>query len=228
MTRVHRAYSYDSPVPIYEGMAAPGLQALGATEVVSDRPFTAVELVDRDVSVLHGMLDDLVRILAEADAGDREIVAQKRVAWQVGGLARRLLICDEQRLRAHPSLCVVGFFGERRTELDIGPLEQANSAIVRQFTSYPGILSYSSVELPEGHWANMVLHDDPIDTEYWRRGALHVEAVRLSPAHYRNVRIHNARLTAGVLMTPGFTVSRVKYYDYSSTPAWRAERTLAG
>jgi len=203
--------------------------SLGPEETISERPFTAVNLIDRDVSVLHGMLDDLVRILGEADMGIQEIEPHQRVAWQQDGLARRLLICDEARLRAHQDACVVGFFGERRTEMEIGPLEEANSAIVAQFRNFPGILSYSSIELSNGRWANMVLHDDPVDREYWSRGALHAQAARtLGPMHYRTVRIHNARLSASVMEQPAFLVKKIKYWDYSAEPEWVAERELVG
>jgi len=203
--------------------------SLGPNEDVSDRPFTAVDLIDRDVSVLRGMLDDLVRVLDETDLGLKEITPHQRISWQEEGLARRLLICDETRLRAHQDACVVGFFGERRPEMDIGPLEEANSAIVAQFRNFPGILSYSSIELPNGYWANMVLHDDPVDREYWSRGALHAQAARtLGPIHYRTVRIHNARLTAGVMEKPRFAVKKIKYWDYTEEPEWVAERELVG
>ncbi len=202
---------------------------LGPKETVSDRPFTAVDLIDKDIAVLSGVLDDLVQVLGEADLGSREILPHERIVWQQDGLARRLLICDENRLRVHQDVCVVGFFGERRTEMEIGPLEEANSAIVAQFRNFPGILSYSSIELPNGYWANMVLHDDPVDREYWSRGALHAQAARtLGPLHYRTVRIHNARLDASVLDQPSFIVKRTKYWDYTQEPEWIAERELAG
>ena len=173
------------------------------------------------------MLRDLCRVLEEADTGDTDIVPMQRKAWKVDGLTHRLLICDETRLRDHPELCVVGFFGERRTELDMTPLEEANTAIVGEFAKYPGILSYSSVELPSGYWANLVLHDDPVDRDYWRKSELHAKAVEaLSPAHYKNVRIHNARLTGPIMERPRFTIRKTKYFDYSGELEWRAERTL--
>ena len=111
----------------------------------------------------------------------------------------------------------------RRTE------GEANSAIVAQFRNFPGILSYSSIELPNGYWANMVLHDDPVDREYWSRGALHAQAARtLGPIHYRTVRIHNARLTAPVMEQPNFALMKIKYWDYSGEFEWTAERELVG
>jgi len=203
--------------------------SLGPNEAVSARPFTAVDLIDRDISVLQAMLDDMVGVLGESDLGVREIVPHQRMAWQEDGLVRRALICNEERLRAHQDACFVGFFGERRSEIDIEPLEEANSAIVAQFKNYPGILSYSSVELPNGYWANLVLHDHPIDREYWSRGALHAQAARtLGPAHYLTIRIHTGVLSDRVLDTPSFRVKKTKYWDYSGEPEWVAERELAG
>ncbi len=184
-------------------------------------------MTGRDLGILQGILADLRVIAVEVEEGVRQLAPYQRLAWQAGGLAHRLLICDFARLRAHPGLCVVGFFGERRTSLDIWPLEEANSEIVKEFTEYPGILSYSSVELPGGHWANMVLHDDPVDTWYWRQSELHRHAVEtLTPEHYKNVRIHNGRLTSGVFDRPSIVIHKTKYFDYSGPTEWRGERAL--
>jgi hypothetical protein len=214
-------------MPKYEGMVTPEARSLGRDEAVSDRPFTAVELQDEDLRCLRGMLRDLRRVLEEIDSDDRTIKPYQRLAWRVDGLTHRLLICDEMRLRAHPDLCVVGFFAERRSGVDFRPLDEANTAIVGEFAKYPGILSYSSLELANGGWGNLVLHDDPVDPDYWRRSELHAKAVsHLSPIHYKNVRIHNARLTAPVMDRPRFMVKKTKYFDYSGEQEWRAERTL--
>lgn len=203
--------------------------SLGPTEEVPGRPFTAVGLTERDVSILHQMLADLRDILREVDSGIRQFEPYDKLAWRVDGLTHRLLICDLSRLRDRQETCLVGFFGERHTDLDPTPLEEANTAIVAEFTKYPGILSYSSIELPGGHWANLVLHDDPIDREYWRRSELHSQAVSLlSPVHYRNVRIHNGRMTDGLTESPDLVIERTKYYDYEGDVEWRAQRELVG
>jgi hypothetical protein len=73
----------------------------------------------------------------------------------------------------------------------------------------------------------MVLHQDPIDREYWRRNALHADAVKaLSPVHYLNVRIYNAELGDSLSGSPTIRLLRTKYYDYSGSVPWRAERPL--
>lgn len=209
------------------GGKVPDTFVLGPREEAPGRPFTSVDLTGRDMSILLELLADVRGVLREVDGGTRTIERYQKLAWKVDGLTHRLIICDEAGLRHRERTCVVGFFGERRTDLDPGPLEEANTAMVAEFTRYPGILSYSSVELPGGHWANLVLHDDPIDREYWRRSKLHVKAAALlSPIYYRNVRIHNAELSDGLTDMPRIVLERTKYYDFEGDVEWRAQREL--
>lgn len=205
----------------------PEMVRLGPGDTVRGRPFTAVEETSRDLEILNGILADVRSVVVDVEEGAREIAPFQRLAWKAGGLTHRLHMCDLERLRAHPGLCVVGFFAERRTDVDIWPLEEANAEIVTEFANYPGILSYGSVELPGGHWGNLVLHDDPVDTEFWRTSTMHAKAVEtLSPQHYYNVRIHNGRLTAGIFEGPTIRIDKTKYFDYSGPTEWRAERAF--
>ena len=181
----------------------------------------------RDLGILQGILADVRSVVVEVEEGTRRLEPYQKLAWKVGGLTHRLLICDVDRLRSHPGLCVVGFFGDKRADTDGRELDEANSRIVSEFHKYPGILAYASVELPEGHWANMVLHDDPVDVQFWRTSEMHQRAVEtLSPEHYNNIRLHNGRLTSGVFDRPQIVIRKTKYYDYSGDEQWRAERTL--
>lgn len=200
---------------------------LGPGDVVPGRPFTAVEMTPLDLGILHGILADVRSVVVEVEEGVRELEPYQKLAWKVGGLTHRLLVCDQDRLRSHPGLCVVGFFGEKRPDKDGWALEEANSRIVGEFHKYPGILAYASVEMAGGKWANMVLHDDPVDVQFWRTSEMHARAVEtLSPQHYYNVRLHNGRLTAGVFDRPRIEIQRTKYFDYTGDEAWRAEREM--
>ena len=78
----------------------------------------------RDLGLLHGILADVRSIVVEVEEGDRKLEPYQKLAWRVGGLTHRLLICDVERLRAHSGLCVVGFFGDRRPDMDGGLLEE--------------------------------------------------------------------------------------------------------
>jgi hypothetical protein len=209
-------------------LASPEPVTLGPREPVPERPFTSVDLIQRDLGILEFLLADVRALAVEAVEGRRQITPFETVSWEVDGLSHRHIVCREDRLRTHPGLCVVGFLGEHRTELDSTPLEEANTAVVGEFVRYPGITSYSSLALPGGQWANLVLHDDPVDIDYWRGSERHAQAVAsLAPVHYVNVRIHNAVLDGPVLEEPTVVPKRVKYFDFSGDVEWRAVRELA-
>lgn len=209
------------------GGSVSGKVNLGPNDVVFGRPFTAVEMTTQDLGILHGILADVRSVVVEVEEGARSLEPYQKLAWRVGRLTHRLLICNFDRLRSHDGPFVVGFFGDKRPNMDGTYLEQANTAIVSEFPKYPGILSYASVELPDGHWANMVLHDDPVDIEFWRTSEMHAWAVNtLSPEHYINVRLHNGKLTSGVFARPRIEIQKTKYYDFSGPAPWLAERTL--
>ena len=201
---------------------------LGPTEVVPGRPFTDVEMTERDLVMLREMVNDLRGVMEEAEVPPHEIVPYQQMAWRVDDLSHRLMICNEERLRSHPGLNFVGFCAERITQLDIMELEEANAAVVKEFPNNPGILSYSSVKAPDGDWVNLVVHEEPADRERWRAGADHVYAVEeLSPRHYRNIRIHNGHLSAPLFDGPEIVITRTKYFEYGDNgDEWRAERVV--
>lgn len=209
------------------GGMVPATVSLGPGDIVSGRPFTAVEMTARDLGILHGILADVRSVVVEVEEGVRILEPYQKLAWRARGLTHRVLICDVERLRTHPGPCVVGFFGDKRPDADAWELEEANTEIVAEFPRYPGILAYASVELPDERWANLVLHDDPVDVQFWRTSEMHKRAVdMLSPQHYFNVRIHNGRLASALFDRPRIVISKTKYFDFSGPEAWRAEREL--
>ena len=184
-------------------------------------------MTGRDLGILHGILADVRSVVVEVEEGARHHQPYQKLVWKVGGLTHRLLVTDIGRIRTHPGLCVVGFFGDKRPDKDGLLLDEANTEIVAEFPKYPGILAYASLELPDEHWANMVLHDDPVDVQFWRTSEMHAWAVEsLSPQHYFNVRIHNGILTSGIFDRPRIVIRKTKYFDYTTGDMWRAERTL--
>jgi len=203
------------------------IKVLAADQSVSRRPFTSVGLYDRDRSVLSYMLEDIRAMLGEMDEGTIIVTSFQPIEWLVHGLKRRTILNDPMRLHARGDVCVVGFFGERHPEKDGSPLEEANAEIVLEFRNYPGILSYSSMEMADGNWANLVLHDVPESREYWRASEAHAKAAReLSPLFYRTVRIHNGTLAGGVLGGKQIVIERTKYWDFRSARVWQAVREL--
>lgn len=200
-------------------------QVLEITEEVRGRPFTSPDLYATDQAVLSFMLADLKALLAATDP----VEAYKPIEWIVHGLKRRTIVCDLLALDSvEVDISVVGFFGERNEERDGTALEEANAEIVLEFRNYPGILSYNSMELNDGNWANLVLHDKPDTREYWRAGRRHAEAAeKLSPLYYRTVRIHNGVLPRGLHGGQEIRIDTTKYWDFSRPEVWRAMRHLS-
>jgi hypothetical protein len=195
---------------------------------VRGRPFTSPKLYERDLQILAYMLEDTRGLMGELYEGAISIVPYEPINWMVHGLGRRTVICDPMRLGERQEICVVGFFGERQIVGDRTALEAADAAVLLEFRDYPGILSYSSMELADGNWANLVLHAAPVDREYWRGSATHARAVaELAPLHYRTVRIHNGTLAGGLNGGRSIRIGRTKYWDYRKPTVWQAIRDLA-
>lgn len=200
--------------------------SLAPTESVPRRPFTSIALYGHDLEILSIMLSELRYGFSKLDASD--LVAFDPQEWEVDGLRHRIILARPEILKDSALVCVVGFFGERHLHLDGGPLEEANTELVLEFRHHLGILSYSSLELGDGNWANLVLHDAPENREHWRSGEAHAKAAReLSPIFYRTVRIHNGILRGGLAGGEDIAIERTKYWDYRrKSSVWHAVREL--
>lgn len=201
------------------------IKLLGSAEAVNRRPFTSPRLLARDKDVLSYLLEDLRALMASAESTG-PIQPYESHEWTVHDLKRKAVICNPQALRsARREVCLVGFFGQRHLDRDGTALEEANVELVLEFKHYPGILSYSSMELVDGNWANLVLHDKPEAREYWRASHRHAEAAqKLSPQFYRSVRIHNGVLPRGVAGAGSMFIQRTKYWDFARPTVWQAVR----
>ena len=199
---------------------------LGASQAVKGRPFTSPRLYGADTRAMSYMLHDLKCLI---DSGRLPISPHTPIEWTVNGLARRTIVCDLDNLaKRRPQLCFVGFFGERRRIGADTALEEANAELVLEFRQYPGILSYSSIELYNGDWANLVIHDRPDAKTYWRSSQRHAEAAeRLAPDYYRTVRIHNGVIPGGLSGGGDLVIHSTKYWDYQRPKVWKALRDLS-
>lgn len=206
------------------GRLVKDIEVLGITEAARRRPFTSPDLYATDVGFLSHMVEDL-RILLRPS---QEMEPYRPIEWTVDTLKRRTIVCQPEALRTScDDVSVVGFFGQRNLDRDGATLEEANAEIVLEFRNYPGILSYSSMELVDGNWANLVLHDKPDTREYWRASRRHAEAAeKLSPLFYRTVRIHNGILPGGLYGGQTVQLQCTKYWDFRSRRIWRGMREL--
>lgn len=197
---------------------------LAEYETVLTHPCTDVSLFAPDLDVMAYMLQDLRTLVRSAEAGKVSMSQHEPLVWNVHGLRRRTVVCDPIRIRLHERVCIVGFFGNRRTEMPYAELDAIDAALIDEFADYPGILSYSSIELADDYWANLVVHAEPEDRDAWRTSNAHRHAVELSPHLYSSVRIYNGHLPGSVAGNRAIEIDTTKYWDYDSDPVWRAMR----
>jgi len=197
---------------------------LGVGDVADGHPCTDIALYSPDLDLLAYMLQDLRSLIRSSDAGKADLVAHEPKLWSVHGLRRRTVVCEPEQIRLDDRVCVVGFFAERREDIDYPSLDELELTLLLEFRNFPGILSYSSIELANDFWANLVVHAVPDDTEAWRGSSAHARAVDVSPDLYSAIRIHNGHLDGGVPGNRAIEIDRTKYWDYDHEPVWQAVR----
>ncbi len=194
-----------------------------------DHPFASVQLYHADIALLNYLLQDLRALTRRAAAGEIQLVAHETIEWKVHGLRRRTIVCDPTRLLQRRDVEMVGFFGDRRAESDGAAVDEVEVELHREFRNYPGILSYSSIELVDNQWADLVVHAEPSDRQVWRDSRVHVYAAEeLAPRVYHNVRIHNGCIPDGAIGSETVVIETTKYWDYDVCPTWHAFRELPG
>ena len=200
---------------------------LSGFECIPGRPFTDPEHSQHDLSALDQMRASLRQLLpvsaAEATGGWEALPAAAPA-----GRRQAVTIARPATLLNASELTVVGFFGHRRPGVDLAPLQEVDEALRLQFDEYPGVLSYSRLELDSGDWGNLVILSDPTAGHNWQTSELHAYAARqLAPQCYHSVRLHNASLPAGLFGPAGIRLIRTRYFDYAEPLPWIAVREYA-
>lgn len=200
---------------------------LGTSDVAAERPFTHPARTAEDLVSIQRMLAALRRALAVPSALPARPRPLVLSAPDPSGRQHRVIICDDRRLRARRDLALVGFFALKRPGLDASPLTAMDDELIREFPAHPGILSYSSLELADANWGNLIALDPPDARERWRESEKHAYAAReLAPQHYMVVRLHNLALPGGLPSRRNPALVRTTYYDYQGHQPWRAKREL--
>jgi len=197
---------------------------LGADEMVAKRPFTHMDYIqkDRDVLVHLGRQVCLVleRYLELLQEGQPVYIDEPERRWH------RFIIPRPKVLSNANKLCLVGFFSQKRQDKPSDYFTALDDRLIELIPNIPEILSYSTMALTNGDFCNLVLLLNEDAKSKWMEGETHNKAVSLSPGYYRSIRINNGVLPYGVLQYETLQITKVKYYDYSEDPPWKALRRL--
>ena len=201
--------------------------ALSVTETVPGRPFSDPQYGIEDLAVMRRMAQQLVDIYDDPVVCD--FSPGGRPICQSDSLGRhfRIYYIQPGLLFKLHDLTVVGFFGQKRKNADIRPLLEADKKFEESFLAHPGLLSLSTVRLPDGDFGNLVLFTDTEAKDNWNYSPLHYDLVtKVSPPYYRTVRLNNGVLPKGLDAPQELFLQRTRYLDYETNPPWRALREL--
>ncbi len=200
---------------------------LSPTERVPGRPFSDPQHGVEDLRVLRRMARQLVDTYDDPAVCDFRPGKRPICQSDTQGRNFRIYYIQAKRLFELQDLTVVGFFGQKRRNADIRPLLAADKKFEEAFDAHPGLLSLSTVRLPDGDFGNLVLFSSMEAKDDWNYSPLHYDLVaKISPPYYRSVRLNNGVLPRGLDAPEELYLQRTRYIDYESDPPWRAVRPL--
>jgi hypothetical protein len=206
---------------------------LGPDDVFEEKPFTNADNTEREVDVMQFMLEE-ERQLAQAWAKDEDAAPAEVVMTEPDAEGRRhlLVIPSVRNLVGAAEFTAVGFFGKPRDDVDHAVLFDLEEDLVGRMSRYGdvGLLSYYDVEMvaPKGTYGNLILFSTPDVPEEWYRDEIHSKAVKLSPGHYQQIRLHKGSVSGSMLGGCRITVERTKYFDFTGDDTWFGLRQFNG
>ncbi|MDX1613850.1 MAG: hypothetical protein R3300_06030 [Candidatus Promineifilaceae bacterium] len=200
-------------------------QILTPDERLDDRPFTNPAHSRDDLAFMRKMARQLLEAYTDPLVCDFRPGQRPVCESDPQGRHFRIYYIQPELLFSSKGLTVVGFFGHKRPGADVKPLIAADKRFEEVFHEHAGLLSLSTVRLPNGDFGNLVLFTDPEAKDHWNRMPLHYDTVsRISPPYYEHIRLNNGYLPDGLDAPEELQLLRVRYIDYNESPAWRAVR----
>ncbi len=198
--------------------------SLGKVEAIPERPFTHTENIIRDREILVHMAKQLYTVLEKHP----EVLEMSKSIYidEPDGYSHRYFVPIVTALRQTKKVYLVGFFSHKHEGALYNHFGDLDERLIKELPTHEEILSYSTMELPGGDFGNLVLLSNEDAKTKWMQGKIHSRAVELSPDYYQFVRINNGILPEGIIKPDLLQITRVKYYDYSQNPPWKAVREL--
>jgi hypothetical protein len=197
-------------------------------EVVAGRPFTDVQHTQTDLAILRYLVAHLEMTLDSRTSDEQDRRPLERYFPTAERWWHRVMVTQPECLLAARPLIIVGFFGQRRHNLNVSRVELAHAldkSLMSELPSYEDLLAYCTLALPTGDYSNLVVFAREEGIKHWGRSKTHAEAVReLTPDYYLSVRLYNGLLPSGLQRADELRLTQVKYYDYQQSPQWRAVR----
>ena len=196
-----------------------------------DSTFVTVKKGKLDLIVLRYMARRLHLILQQLDT-PIPIISNRPFIYHLPeryGRTHRIAIYKYQELLFRSDFTFVGFISHKQKNLQphiIAEIEATDQKLVNELVGNPGILSYSSLELRNGDWCNLVVMNNANAKTHLKNTKTHVYAAHQLAGHYYEwIRLHNGIMPEGLDHTE-MHLQKTKHYSFIAThqrPAIREE-----
>jgi len=200
---------------------------LSPTDILAERPFTHPTHIPGDLNTLRYMARQLCLTLQNPHMSTD---LPQTILFNLPGKSswiHRQVLANPQHFQETSLIHVVGFFGQSRSRANIELAQKFDITLMKEIPQHEGLISYSTMLLKDGNYANLVLFTSETAQMGWSRSEAHAKAVyELSPGYYHSIRIYNGRLPHGIHQSEALTLHKARYFDYDQTPMWRGVRVL--
>ena len=145
----------------------------------------------------------------------------------------RVVLYQPQELLLKRRFLFVGFVSKMQQDVEqdvIHEIGQVDAQLIEVLATYAGILSYSSLELRQGQWCNLVILDDTHAKKQIKEIERHTYAVHhLAHNYYDWIRLHHGILFEGLDCTE-MRLQKTKYYAFQKAqhmPVMREDTYIA-
>jgi hypothetical protein len=129
----------------------------------------------------------------------------------------RIAIYKPQELLLNSKLDFVGFISRKQQPGDQQVIEEirgVDKKLIVELINTPGLMSYSSLELRDSRWCNLVLFSGAETKMHIRNSEIHTYAAyQLSPRYYDWIRLHNGILSTGLARNE-MLLQKTTYYVF--------------
>ena len=129
----------------------------------------------------------------------------------------RIALYRYQELFLHSAFPFVGFVSRRHKGLSQGVIDEiqkVDTLLVEEILANVGILSYSSLQLGNGDWYNLVIMQDVVAKAHIKQNRTHnYAAYHLATRYYEWIRLHNGLFLEG-LDTTRMLLHKTRYYTF--------------
>ena len=192
---------------------------VNGSESLDERSLPAIEKHDLDLVLLRYMAQRIYVTLYLLDEPADPAAPLLYYSEEGHKHTHRIAIYRPQELLLNNQLNFVGFISSKQKPDSPQVIEEIHTVdkeLVVELVNTPGLLSYSSLELREGRWSNLVLFSDTETKKHIRNSETHAYAAyELAPRYYEWVRIHTGIMPGGLARNE-MILQKTRHYLFHS------------